>query len=97
MGGFVKDTLYHEKKCNQPQAGDTTAPAAPAGLTVTAANDVIVSLNWNNNTESDLYGYDIYRSTTSGSGYVKINLVRSENSKLYRHKHCHQHDLLLCH
>jgi hypothetical protein len=51
---------------------DTTAPAAPAGLTATAGY-IPVKLDWNNNSESDLAGYNVYRSTTSGSGYSKLN------------------------
>jgi len=51
---------------------DTTAPAAPSGLTATAGN-ASVTLNWNDNSESDLTGYNVYRSTTSGSGYSKLN------------------------
>jgi hypothetical protein len=51
---------------------DTTPPSAPTGLTASAGNHT-VSLDWNNNSESDTNGYNIYRSTTSGSGYVKIN------------------------
>jgi fibronectin type 3 domain-containing protein len=47
-------------------------PAAPTGLDATAG-DKQVSLDWNDNTEVDLAGYNVYRSTTSGSGYVKIN------------------------
>ena len=31
-----------------------------------------VTLRWNANTESDLVGYRIYRSTIQGSGYVKV-------------------------
>ena len=79
MGGFVKDTLYLKRNGDQPSDGDATPPAAPTGLTATGGNSM-VSLDWNNNAEGDLYGYDIYRSTTSGSGYSKINLVRSKNS-----------------
>lgn len=41
---------------------DTIAPAAPTGLTATPG-DATVSLNWDDNTESDLYGYKVYRST----------------------------------
>jgi hypothetical protein len=38
-----------------------------------ALDDINVSLAWNNNTEEDLQGYNIYRSTTSGSGHSKLN------------------------
>lgn len=51
---------------------DTTSPAAPTGLT--ASLDVAsVALNWNDNAEGDLKGYNVYRSVTSGSGYMKLN------------------------
>jgi exo-poly-alpha-galacturonosidase len=49
-----------------------TPPAAPTGLSATAGNAKVL-LDWNNNSEGDLAGYNIYRSTTSGSGYAKIN------------------------
>jgi hypothetical protein len=48
------------------------APAAPTGLSAISGIGIVI-LNWNNNTETDLAGYNIYRSTTSGSGYVKLN------------------------
>jgi hypothetical protein len=51
---------------------DTTAPAAPTGLTATAGVRQ-VALDWNNNSETDLASYNVYRSTTSGSGYSKLN------------------------
>lgn len=47
-------------------------PLAPTGLTATAGF-APVWLDWNDNNESDLAGYNIYRSTTSGSGYGKLN------------------------
>jgi GH35 family endo-1,4-beta-xylanase len=50
----------------------TPLPAAPTGLSATAG-DGIVWLDWNNNSEADLAGYNIYRSTTPGSGYSKLN------------------------
>ena len=46
-------------------------PAAPAGLSASAGNQQI-SLNWNDNSESDLAGYHVYRSTTAGGPYTRI-------------------------
>jgi len=79
MGGFVKDTLYLKRNDDQPSSGDVTPPAAPTGLVATAG-DLTVSLDWDGNGESDLYGYDVYRSITSGSDYSRINLARSSSS-----------------
>ena len=42
---------------------DTTAPAAPTGLTATAGDGQIV-LDWTDNAEADLAGYKVYRSDT---------------------------------
>ncbi len=79
MGGFVKDTLYLKRNDNQPSEGNTIPPAAPTELTATPAIGTI-TLDWNNNTEGDLYGYDIYRSTTPGGQTARLNLVRSNVS-----------------
>jgi len=79
MGGFTKDKLYEKRDSDQPVAADAEPPAAPTGLTAIPGNST-VTLDWNDNSESDLYGYDIYRSTSSGSGYTRINLVRTKNS-----------------
>jgi len=43
------------------------------GTAFSAQAAVQITANWSANSESDLAGYNIYRSTTSGSGYVKIN------------------------
>jgi hypothetical protein len=48
------------------------APAAPTGLAAGPAITAIF-LDWSDNTEIDLAGYNVYRSATSGSGYVKLN------------------------
>jgi rhamnogalacturonan endolyase len=58
---------------------DTVVPSAPTGLTATAGN-ATVSLDWNDNSDSDMSGYNIYRSMTSGAGFVKINTVLLSNS-----------------
>jgi fibronectin type 3 domain-containing protein len=52
--------------------GDITPPSAPIGLGATPG-DSKVTLSWAPNTESDLGGYNVYRSTTSGTGYTKLN------------------------
>jgi hypothetical protein len=59
---------------------DFTAPLAPTGLQSTSGNST-ASLDWNNNSEGNLAGYNIYRSTTFGSGYAKLNvsLLSSSN------------------
>ncbi len=77
MGGFTKDMLYSYMNADQPSNGDTTPPAAPTGLAATPSAGT-VTLSWNNNTEGDLYGYDIYRSTTPGGETTRLNLVRSK-------------------
>jgi len=56
-----------------PEAGpDVTPPSAPTGLGA-SAGDATVGLDWNNNGESDLAGYRVYRSTSSGGGYGDIS------------------------
>jgi hypothetical protein len=50
---------------------DTVAPAAPTGLSAKTCGGQ-VSLNWDDNAEPDMAGYNIYRSISSGGGYVQI-------------------------
>jgi glycosidase len=45
---------------------DTTAPAAPTGLTVVSAGPAEIDLAWDAGTESDLFGYEVERSTGGG-------------------------------
>jgi VCBS repeat-containing protein len=65
----ANESGYSNEASATPQ--DATAPAAPTGLSA-MAGDGQVSLDWNNNSEGDLDGYRVYRSTTSGSGYSQI-------------------------
>lgn len=47
-------------------------PEAPVGLSGNLKNGKVL-LYWKGNSELDLAGYNVYRSTTPGSGYQRIN------------------------
>jgi fibronectin type 3 domain-containing protein len=69
------DTSFNESGYSNEDSAtpyDATPPAPPSALSATAG-DGTVSLDWLDNSEDDLDGYNLYRSTTSGSGYVKLN------------------------
>jgi fibronectin type 3 domain-containing protein len=58
---------------------DATAPAAPAGLAATPGNNQ-VTLDWNENGETDFDSYMVYRSVTTGSPYTQLQSGLTENS-----------------
>lgn len=53
-------------------SADTTPPARPLNLTATAIKSSQINLDWSNNTEADLFGYNVYGSMTSGGPYVML-------------------------
>ncbi|MBN1414637.1 MAG: T9SS type A sorting domain-containing protein [Bacteroidales bacterium] len=68
------DTLGNESRDSDViKAVPTLRPAAPTELYARNDNKK-VKLFWNANTTDDVVGYNIYRSKTSGSGYIKLNL-----------------------
>lgn len=52
--------------------GDTTPPAVISGLSA-VANTGTIDLDWFDNNEADLAGYDVYRSQSAGGPYTKLN------------------------
>lgn len=58
-------------KSSEPTEPDSTPPAAPTGLSATAG-DAQAALDWADNTEADLAGYEVLRSTTAGGPYTEL-------------------------
>ncbi len=57
--------------CNTVNPVDTTPPAPPTGLTV-INGDNVAELDWNQNTESDLAGYNVYYSDSYNGTYTLL-------------------------
>lgn len=60
-------TITGAGSCNAAVVQRVIAASLPGGT----CHPVV--LNWTASTSSNVAGYNIYRSTTSGSGYVKLN------------------------
>jgi hypothetical protein len=70
--GLIFDlTLLSSSGTVTVAVGDTNAPATPTGLTA-AGGVYTVALDWNDNGESDLGGYNIYRAENGTDSFTKI-------------------------
>jgi fibronectin type 3 domain-containing protein len=67
---------------NAVRSGDTSPPAAPSGLVASGTSGGI-TLDWFNNTESDLAGYNIYRSSSSNGTFTKLNATLLASSDYF--------------
>jgi hypothetical protein len=67
-------TVAPEWVAGRPFNADTVVPNAPVNLTATPGNST-VSLSWTPNSEGDLAGYTVYRSTSTpvSTGGVPLN------------------------
>lgn len=59
--------------CGGPCAACPVPPPAPTWLLALPKGSGLVYLGWRLDSQNPTIGYNLYRSTTSGSGYTKIN------------------------
>ena len=59
--------------------GSASPPAAPTGLSATAGDGNVI-LDWADNVEPNLTGYDVHRSLSSGGPFSPVNGVLLANS-----------------
>ena len=75
--GFIYTTGVRSFRVAVYVPPEVPPPAPPQGLKGRLSREksgqYSVTLSWSRNRERDLAGYNVYRSTTSGSGYQRIN------------------------
>jgi fibronectin type 3 domain-containing protein len=60
--------------------GDTTAPAVTRNVSASNDQEGQITISWSPNSESDLSGYIVRRSTAQGSGYAPVTAKISSTS-----------------
>ncbi|HBW46607.1 TPA: hypothetical protein DEF17_01580, partial [bacterium] len=63
---------YLSEVLGVPMAPDTTPPSAPSAMDANVSGGAIV-VTWNASPETDVAGYNIYRSTALNGSYSKLN------------------------
>ena len=56
-----------------PDPADTTPPAIPAGVSVSAPTSTSLTVSWTANNEADLLGYNVYQATSATGTFTKRN------------------------
>jgi hypothetical protein len=72
--GSITLTISPGELISLRSAGTGTAPAAPSGLTATAASSSQINLSWTDNSNNET-GFNIQRKTGSGGTYGQIATV----------------------
>jgi len=68
----VNNSNEESGNSNGASAKPNVPPSPPSSLLAFAGN-LQVTLNWANNPETNITGYNVYRSLVSGGSYVKVN------------------------
>ena len=71
----------HAIRMEQKNSGifDNDPPTTPTGLTATVISSTQINIDWNNNPESDLANYRVYRSTSTTGTYTLISQPTSSS------------------
>jgi len=69
--GRIDEVQIYNRALTAAEVEAMYDPGQPTGL-VAISGDGVVSLDWDDNTEGDLTGYDLLRSTVSGGPYTLV-------------------------
>ncbi len=72
-GGSVANFDFNDNVYIIQNVRPDLQPAAPFSLTAVAAQNLGISLQWAPNPESNIIGYNVYRSTTATGVFTKLN------------------------
>jgi len=76
-GALFQLEISDALQVRQVQTLDLTFPIFPFSLAAVGEADA-VKLTWDPNSETDLFGYNIYRSTSQAGPFTKVNIVPTD-------------------